>query len=604
MTFAGFLLRAVLAGLLALAVPAVAKAGEPPPGPPMAAMDLASLPNGGDWVPRLHIASRVDPALSPMEVMAQADSLGFRRVAPGETPQFQSRDGDIWLRFSLANSSDESRSAKFSLRFPYLEHVHMFERRADGRLVQSAAGASQRLKGRAVSAAYPAFDLEVPPGAVQEYFVRIRSSTIIMLPANLASDSAFTHAITSGTLIWSLIAGAAFAFAIYAASMSFSGGSGAFRMYVWFALSAAFYIILSSGLLTTLMSGRVDFNFGRMVYFAQALALAFGAIFIITFLDMQTTAPGWYRLFYGIAGLGLLTGVGFLLPLEVARVLFFIATGLGPLVLAAGLVWMSVTGIRGARNVLIAWLPCLLATVWIYLRVVEVTPYLPINHFLLPLAMAFTLAYLSALLGGQVRETEIWANSDPMTGLGNRRLLERIKELESRQPGERYCAAVAIDLDNFKPINDTYGHAAGDAVLLMVAERLRTHFAGRGDIFRLGGDEFLLLGYQWVTRMDILTQTNSFLLSLKQAMVHEGQHLTIGASAGIAFHDPRAGFSNMLKQADAELYRVKESGGGSMRIADQRKRDRRRSEPVTPAVNDTVEIETDNSIVTPFTALR
>ncbi|MFN4102055.1 MAG: diguanylate cyclase domain-containing protein [Pararhodobacter sp.] len=423
----------------------------------------------------------------------------------------------------------------------------------------------------------------------------------MLLPATLASESAFAHTITTTTVLWSLIAGAALAFAIYAASMSFMAAHSAFRIYVAFALAAAFYIILSSGLLSTLIGARIDFNFGRMVYFAQAVAMAFGTIFIMIFLDMQTTAPRLYRVFYAVACIGLLTGFGFLLPTEFSRLLFFVATGAGPLVLALGLGWMAYRGVQGSRNVLIAWLPCLLATVWVYLRVPEITPYLPINHFLLPIAMAFTLAYLSALLGGRVRESEFWAHTDALTGLGNRRLLDRITELENRQPGERYATAVAIDLDQFKPVNDTHGHAAGDAVLMAVAERLRTHYSGRGDIFRLGGDEFLVLGYQWVTRMDMLTQTNSFLLSLKQSLVYETTRIPVSASAGIAFHDHRHGFSDMLKQADAELYQVKQAGGGSMRIADQRSRDRRDSPPVVLAANNSID---DGSVVTPFTAAR
>ncbi|PKP82140.1 MAG: hypothetical protein CVT79_07575 [Alphaproteobacteria bacterium HGW-Alphaproteobacteria-18] len=257
---------------------------------------------------------------------------------------------------------------------------------------------------------------------------------------------------------------------------------------------------------------------------------------------------------------------------------------------------MSSTGVAGARSTLIAWLPCLLATIWIYLRVLDVTPYLPINHFLLPLAFAFTLAYLSAVLGGQVRQAEFWANTDAMTGLGNRRLLERICELENRQTSERYATAVAIDLDKFKPVNDSYGHAAGDAVLVAVAEKLRAHFGGRGDIFRTGGDEFLILGYHWQSRMDIITQANAFLQASLAPLHFEGNYISVNASVGIAFHDHRIGFAGMLRQADAELYHVKSSGRGGIRIADQRQRERRSSEPVIFADND----ETDDRVARMF----
>lgn len=600
MTFAALMIRVLAAGLLALLIPLAAEAGTPPLGAPAGPMDLARLAPGGSWTPRYDLAVDVDPALTPGEVMANAETLGFSR-ARLTPPQYRANKNDIWLRFSLTNTSEMSRSAKFYLLFPHLERVDLFETRPGGHRLHSTAGAAASPSGQAVSAPFPAFSVQVAPGETNDYFVRVRSSTIILLSATLASESAFAHTITISTLIWSLIAGAALAFAIYAASMSFMAANGAFRIYVSFALAAAFYIILSSGLLSMLSGAQIDFNFGSMVYFAQAVAMAFGTIFIMNYLDMQTTAPRLYRVLYGTASIGLLTGLGFLFPIEIARILFFIATGIGPLVLAGGLGWMAYRGVQGSRNVLIAWLPCLLATVWIYLRVPEITPYLPINHFLLPIAMAFTLAYLSALLGGRVRESDSWAHTDALTGLGNRRLLDRITDLENRQPGERYATAVAIDLDGFKPVNDRHGHAAGDAVLMAVAERLRAQFAGRGDIFRLGGDEFLVLGYQWVTRMDMLTQTNSFLLSLKQSLAYEEARISIGASAGIAFHDHRHGFTDMLKQADAELYHVKQAGGGNMRIADQRKRERRGSPPVIFDADNDIN---DGSVAAPFSAMR
>ncbi|MFN7054388.1 diguanylate cyclase domain-containing protein [Hyphomonas sp.] len=589
MTISGFSLRVIAAAMMLLVLTLSAQAEESGADArafaPAPVMDIAQLAKGGSWRIAADYLHRADQDMTPDALIEGAEGAGFAPIT--DLPlQVRNTNGEVWIRFRLANSSNESRSAKFYILFPYLEQVDLFAMRPDGDVRHSSTGAAMASTGKAVSAPYPAFHLQVPAGETLTYFVRIRSSTIMILPLQLASESAFTNLLTTHTLIWSLLIGAALGFAIYAASMSLTASKGVFRIYVGFALASALYIVLSSGVLSALIGDRIDFNLGRTVYFAQAIALAFGTIFMINFLSMQTVAPRLYRAFYVIACLGLLTGVSFVFPSEVARVLFFAATGAGPLVLAGGLVWMAARDVRGARSAAIAWLPCLLATVWIYLRLPDVTPYLAVNHFLLPVALAFTLAYLSALLGGQVRESDIWANSDSLTGLGNRRLLTYITELENRQPGERYGAAVAIDLDRFKPVNDAHGHAAGDAVLVAVAERLRTQFAGRGDLFRLGGDEFLVLGYQSVTRMEILERTDAFLQAMSQPVMHEAERLTVGASAGVAFHDHRHGFAEMLKQADSELYHVKQSGRGGLRIADQRKRNRRGVEPVILADND------------------
>lgn len=581
---------ASLATLVWLFVPTAALAAGP-----LRSMDVADLDGEVFLAPVMSLAGGVDPQLSPEEVVSRAGQMGFK-PADRESPQFSSGAGDVWFRFSLTNSSDEVRSAKLALRSPYLERADLFEIRPDGGLRQSSAGAAAALTGNAVSAAYPAFHLHIGAHESLEYFVRARSSTIILLPVTISDETSYSIRMMTETVLWSLIAGAALAFAMYAASVSFNTGNSAFGIYICFALSAALYILLSSGLLNALIGRHVEFNFSSIVFFAQAMMMAFATMFIMAFLDMEKQAPRLRRVFYVVAFISVLSGIGFLLPAWVSRIVFFTALGAGPIILFAGLAWMSAQGIFGARSVLIAWLPCFLATVWVFLRLFELTPYLPINRFLLPLAFAFSLAYLSAIQGGQVRQGEFWANSDALTGLGNRRLLDNLCELESRQTSERYGAAVAIDLDGFKPINDQFGHEVGDALLVSVAEKLRAHFGGRGDIFRTGGDEFLILGYHWQSRMEIITHASAFQKSLQAPLQHEDCQITAGASIGIAFHDHRTGFQGMLRQADAELYHVKSNGRGGIRIADQRQRDRRRSEPVIFADND----ETDERVARMF----
>lgn len=539
--------------------------------------DLVSLPADGSLRPYMEFAAAVAQDITLEDVAA--GGLDFQ-PAKQRVAQFSGMKGDIWIRFHLANSGPDHRSAKLVFRFPYLEQVDLYERRADGSIHHSTAGTAARLTGDALAATYPAFHLHLPEGAEKDYFVRVRSNTLVVLPVSIESEIAFSRRVTIDTLIWSLIAGAALAFAIYAGSVSLTAGHGVFKLYILFALSSACYIFLTSGMLNTLFGAGTDFNFTRLVFVGQALMIASSAVFIMVFLEMDKNAPRLRILFAAIAITGVATALSYMMPGRLGRLAYFASTGGGPVLIAASLAWMAARGVPKARSVLIAWLPCLAATICIFLRVFEIAPYMPIYLFLVPLTFAFTLAYLSAMLGGQVRMKELWAHADTLTGLSNRRQLADLAELESRQPGERYSAAVAIDLDRLKPVNQTYGQAAGDAVIAAVAERLRAQFAGQGDIFRVGGDEFLVLGYHWVERMDIITRANAFLQSTAQPVRHDDHFISVGVSVGISFYDPRTGFSGLLKQADAELYRLKSSGGGGIRIADQRQRDRRKTETV------------------------
>jgi diguanylate cyclase (GGDEF)-like protein len=116
-----------------------------------------------------------------------------------------------------------------------------------------------------------------------------------------------------------------------------------------------------------------------------------------------------------------------------------------------------------------------------------------------------------------------------------------------------------IDLDGFKPVNDSHGHAAGDTVLVEVARRL-VETAGVHDLVaRLGGDEFAILSRD--TSPEQAAELGDRVVAMIQKPIDlEGELVVIGASIGIAVGDPveRAGFA---ARADEALYRAKASGG-------------------------------------------
>ncbi len=540
------------------------------------AFDLASLDRAGARQLTAEFAAGADPALDPRSIVSGAAPLDFKR-GEGRAPQFRQDGRDVWIRYRLTNSSSEPKSAKLIINFSYLEQVDLFEVLPDGALRLSSAGSAVPNTGAAVATGYPTFQMMLTPAETRDYYIRVRSDSVLFFPMRIVSESRFSHALTRDTLIWSLIAGTALAFSIYAASMSFGSARGAYRAYLGFSISAAGYILVSSGLMNALLAAGPTVNFNTLVYAAQAIVITFGTLFITRYLEMRHVAPRLYVLFAAQAGIAALTGISFILPEWAARLSYLVATGLGPLVLMCGLGWLTWRGVPGARSLLAAWTPCFLATGWMYLRVINVAPYLPINHFIVPLSFAFTLAHLSAILGGRAKEAELWANNDMLTGLGNRRLLTTLIDLENRESSHRYGAAIAIDLDNFKPVNDQYGHAAGDAVLVTVGERLRATFKGKGDLFRLGGDEFLILTYSTLGRIEVINLAGDYLVANREPISFEELELNIDASIGVAFSEDHGGLEAMLKQADQELYAVKQAGRGMVRIADQRKAEQRRS---------------------------
>jgi diguanylate cyclase (GGDEF)-like protein len=153
---------------------------------------------------------------------------------------------------------------------------------------------------------------------------------------------------------------------------------------------------------------------------------------------------------------------------------------------------------------------------------------------------------------------------DDLTGLGNRRLFEtRVDAVLAR--GGR-CAVLFIDLDGFKPVNDTYGHATGDKLLRIVADRLRASARHPDDAARLGGDEFALL----VELRESDADAGGFLArrvlkSLREPVEIGGRRIEVGGTIGIAV-GPDAGIdaAALIHAADLAMYEGKRERRGSV----------------------------------------
>lgn len=161
------------------------------------------------------------------------------------------------------------------------------------------------------------------------------------------------------------------------------------------------------------------------------------------------------------------------------------------------------------------------------------------------------------------------ADTDALTGVANRacfdRQLARWTAAE-RGEGERACL-ILLDLDGFKSVNDTFGHAAGDEVLRMIAHRLCRVSHGRGLVARLGGDEFGLLIQSPYCRADIEDLIGAMLSALRHNVEDKGDRRYLSATIGAAFWDERTGSATeLMRHADVALYEAKRQQRGIGRI--------------------------------------
>ncbi|WP_268915677.1 putative bifunctional diguanylate cyclase/phosphodiesterase [Aureimonas psammosilenae] len=163
------------------------------------------------------------------------------------------------------------------------------------------------------------------------------------------------------------------------------------------------------------------------------------------------------------------------------------------------------------------------------------------------------------------------AGHDGLTGLSNRTTF--FEKLDDELPQIVYGARMAIhyvDLDRFKPVNDSFGHQIGDEVLRVVAKRLRSVAGPKSMVARLGGDEFAVLQFGSPSVENASALAKSIVATLSEPIPVRNAVINIGASVGVA-HVPTHGddAATLVRNADLALYRAKEDGRGCFHIYDE-----------------------------------
>ena len=178
--------------------------------------------------------------------------------------------------------------------------------------------------------------------------------------------------------------------------------------------------------------------------------------------------------------------------------------------------------------------------------------------------VAFIVRSLTDKLSKQTQAMEHMALHDTLTGLPNRNLLaDRLnKMLDVAKRKQSSFTLVMMDLDDFKKVNDTYGHAFGDALLKEVANRLKNCLRPHDTVCRIGGDEFILLldDMQQGTSMDTCERVSA---EVAKPIIIQDTQINIGTSIGVVSHtDYNDDAEALIHKADQAMYVAKAKGGG------------------------------------------
>lgn len=182
-------------------------------------------------------------------------------------------------------------------------------------------------------------------------------------------------------------------------------------------------------------------------------------------------------------------------------------------------------------------------------------------------ALVTLFAWLSALrVSNEQQELEVLASLDALTGLPNRRMLEQALEgaVAQHRTGDRSHGLLIVDIDHFKEVNDTHGHAAGDAAIADLAAILKFEMRKQDRVFRFGGEEFVVL-LDVDTRDDLWAASERLRQAVRNGLRGPGGRITVSLGGAMAGEEER--WQEWFSLADEALYRAKNNGRDSSVIA-------------------------------------
>lgn len=529
----------------------------------------------------LEIATGMDPNLT-LEQVAGGVAAGHFRAAGSAVPQAKGNRGDTWFRFELANLSDRPQDVHVRVRFPYLELIEFASLDGGGIVTSAVRGASLAYDEDTLTSHVSVFPLRLEAGETRSILSRVRSDTIVLLPIEVMSEEGMLKATMQEMFFLSAVIGVVLAIGLHSLFLYVGTRRRVILTFAVYALASSLYLLVSSGVGQAVFWSGVTLDSSMLLLASQGIVLSVAALFLREFLEISNTRTLEDGFVVAIAAAGLSTVFASWLPPMAGSILFLLATVLGPAALLALTVDLLRRGNRNARIAALGWAFSQISTIWLCLRVFDLVPYIWINHFLIPVGCTISVMVFSWALSREIGQNEAERLTDPLTGIANRRALNLYRE-HSATRSSRMMVAV-FDLDLFKPVNDLYGHAAGDFVLRHVASLIAAAAGSRDMVARLGGDEFVLVHRHGGRREEAVRLVRSLHAAINADLVYQSEIIACSASCGVAFAEDCGGdLSDALAEADRALYRTKAVGGRGLRFAEDQDR---REAPVPDLADD------------------
>jgi diguanylate cyclase (GGDEF)-like protein len=487
---------------------------------------------------------------------------------------FHFQTSAYWLKFDLNNKEKHKQAYILEIPTSWLDRVELYQMMGKEFKGSQLAGDRVLLKDKTTPHRNLVFPLSLDPQESNTIYLRIESQDALNIPVLLYTQDLYKHKNQNELLLAGVVIG------IFMVIIFFSAMVGIYlkdMTYIVYGLYALFFLMMNFSVegfalhlvwQDWLFWNEASYNFFLMGY------LGFSLLFMKLLVDTKRYAKRHDTLltFAAIVYL-LLALLSFVIPYPIAMELGVFSAALIPFISIVPVVAAMRHGNRLATIYIIGWVPNLiLYSVWAFafFGLISVNVFTSHANVIGVMVEMLVLTYALAFRIDQIhREKQLLENDikyDPLTKVYNRRYfreyMDKLYDLPTHE--QKSFAFVMIDLDYFKQYNDTYGHQAGDQVLINFAKLLRTFEPQTPmQVFRMGGEEFALV-------MEVISKEQAYqnLLTLyhtinKKCVDFEEspfKHLT--ASIGYEFVPApyEKPIKEIYKEADEKLYEAKEAG--------------------------------------------
>lgn len=520
-------------------------------------------------------------------------------------------DSVYWYRFTIDNTTANTHQKLLVLRTAWIDSVELYVPSTDGSYDRKLMGDKLPFEEREFIHHQFISSIIIPPGE-SVYLMRISTPKPFMTPLFLWEPDAFHQFERSYAIYYGAIFGSLLIMFFYNAIIYFSIRD---RRYLYYCLYLAMFFIMNftySGFsyqyLWPESTRWTSWSYCLFVYLFQVS----GLLFAISFLNSRKRMPRLHRILKSYIVLLLAAP---LLTYLAANELIYNKLAIysvflySALIAFAGLLALF-TGFRAARFFVIASLASLIGAFLTALTVAGLLPYsfttfhavelgLLIDMVLLSLAMADRInlmnidkeaaqqraiekELISKTLLQQAKENleetverrtaeliqaketaEKLARIDKLTGVSNRRAFEEqaAKEYTRAIRNKHHLTVILFDIDNFKSINDTFGHKTGDAVLCNVAKLVQLMIRDIDSLGRVGGEEFAILLPETEVSQAIEIAERIRRKMMRSSIMVDGHQISYTSSFGIAsLESGQASLEQALRNADSAMYRSKRNG--------------------------------------------